>query len=206
MDWMTCEIQKVTFGRAWTWIGLLDSSSQLTELLLYSTVKVNHAKKTPNNKFWRALPTEEGSRPLFIFPSVPTLLSLVAQHTYRTTKCSAQLMVSFKEELDLSCLVNAFGCFFFFWVETFTRGPQSCSGEGDELSREVGGLWGSAEVQKALCRLAVSSSKAASAPPLEVKWASGCSRQCQLRCAQAAKTSSKHLTPCHCQKKKKLKN
>lgn len=128
------------FGRAGAWIGVLDSSSQLAELLLYSTVKVNHAKRNPYNKFWRFLPTQEGSRPFFIFPNAITLVSLVGQHTYGLTRCSAQVMVSFKEELDLNCLVNTFG--FFFLVEMSTRGPQRCSEKGDELSREVDGLCG----------------------------------------------------------------
>lgn len=54
---MTHEIQKVTFGRAEAWLGVLDSSSQFAELLFYSTVKVNHAETPPYNKFWIVLPT-----------------------------------------------------------------------------------------------------------------------------------------------------
>lgn len=67
-------------------------------------------------------------------------MSLVGQHIYGLTRCSAQVMVSFKEELDLNCLVNTFVVFFL--VETSTRGPQSCSEKGNELSREVDGLCG----------------------------------------------------------------
>lgn len=149
------------FGRAGAWIGVLDSSSQLAELLLYSTVKVNHAKRNPYNKFWRVLPTQESSRPFFIFPNAITLVSLVGQHTYGLTRCSAQVMVSFKEELDLNCLVNTFG-FFFFWL----RCPQEAHSGAQKRGMSSAERWMGSVAEQKFRRLCVDSPCAAARQPL----------------------------------------
>lgn len=136
----------------------------------------------------------EGARLLFIFLSAITLQSLMYA-MYGIASSSAQLIFSFKEEPDLNCLVNTLATCFL--VVRFKRGPQSFSRKGNELSREMDGHCDSTEVQKALCSLFVRRSEADSALLLEVQWANGYNSQCQLICAQAVKTSLKHLTLCN---------